>query len=362
MGGYGYTALQINANSQVDKAEEFTYNDYVKVYYEVSEIPYVKEMTSEQKIKNAIWKATGIGYIMDSVYGFSLINGDNLTAGEAEARFIDGTATTIFNIFPVAVSKACGAGLLEATILSMKEIEFNALWMASPSIGEEVGIPELSYLMRLCLMVGAVYDVGRVDDTVGIHRSEDDVILNETKSFAELMSPEDAKRYLEFLENGSVEGLTPAELAGIQKVDDWIALNKVDYDEVLALSNRVSESGLDTLSTSSSRILRKNLIDVGVGVPDYPNAAHHIVAGNSPKAAEARAILQKYGIDINDASNGTFLPTVKNVAEGAYHPSLHTNVYYDKVNKLLSEATCKEDVLDILEFIDDELSSGTFMQ
>ena len=33
-----------------------------------------------------------------------------------------------------------------------------------------------------------------------------------------------------------------------------------------------------------------------------------------------------------------------------------------KVNKLLSEATCKEDVLDILEFIDDELSGGTFMQ
>lgn len=71
---------------------------------------------------------------------------------------------------------------------------------------------------------------------------------------------------------------------------------------------------------------------------------------------------QKYGVDINDAANGIFLPTVKDVAEGAYHPSLHTNAYYDKINKLLSEATCKEDVLDILKFIGDELSSGTFMQ
>ena len=123
-----------------------------------------------------------------------------------------------------------------------------------------------------------------------------------------------------------------------------------------------SEGGLDTLSTPSSKVLRQNLIEEGVEVPDYPNAAHHIVAGNSPKAAEARAILQKYGVDINDAANGTFLPTVKDVAEGAYHPSLHTNAYYDKINKLLSEATCKEDVLDILEFIGDELSSGTFMQ
>ena len=66
--------------------------------------------------------------------------------------------------------------------------------------------------------------------------------------------------------------------------------------------------------------------------------AHHIVAGSSPKAAQARAILQKYGVDINDAANGTFLLTVKGVAEGAYHPSLHTNAYYDKINKLLSDA------------------------
>lgn len=33
------------------------------------------------------------------------------------------------------------------------------------------------------------------------------------------------------------------------------------------------------------------------------NAAHHIVAGFSPKAAEARAILDKYGIDINSADD-----------------------------------------------------------
>ena len=134
----------------------------------------------------------------------------------------------------------------------------------------------------------------------------------------------------------------------IEKIDDVV--------------EEVVEGGTDALSTPSSKVLRQNLIDAGVEVPDYPNAAHHIVAGSSPKAAEARAILQKYGVDINDAANGTFLPTVKDVAEGAYHPSLHTNAYYDKINKLLSEATCKEDVLDILEFIGDELSSGTFMQ
>lgn len=104
------------------------------------------------------------------------------------------------------------------------------------------------------------------------------------------------------------------------------------------------------------------MIDAGVEVPDYPNAAHHIVAGNSPKAAESRAILQEYGIDINDSSNGVFLPTARNVAVGAYHPSLHTNAYYDEVNNLLSDATSKQEALDILNYIAESLQNGTFMR
>lgn len=73
-----------------------------------------------------------------------------------------------------------------------------------------------------------------------------------------------------------------------------------------------------------------------------------------------RTILQKYGVDINDAGNGTFLPTAKDASSSAYHPSIHTNAYYDEVNKLLSTATSKEDVLDILDFIGSELKNGTF--
>ncbi|MBO5166420.1 MAG: AHH domain-containing protein, partial [Lachnospiraceae bacterium] len=156
----------------------------------------------------------------------------------------------------------------------------------------------------------------------------------------------------------------PIGIVDVTPPESTSPLQEEGISEILDVGDGVllDEGGLDTLSTPSSKVLRQNLIDAGVEVPDYPNAAHHIVAGSSPKAAEARAILQKYGVDINDAANGTFLPTVKDVAEGAYHPSLHTNAYYDKINKLLSEATCKEDVLDILEFIGDELSSGTFMQ
>ena len=57
------------------------------------------------------------------------------------------------------------------------------------------------------------------------------------ESFADMMSPEDAKRYLDFLENGSREGLTGAELAGVEKADALLVSRKVGYEDVWDLRN-----------------------------------------------------------------------------------------------------------------------------
>ena len=64
------------------------------------------------------------------------------------------------------------------------------------------------------------------------------------ESFADLMSPEDAKRYLDFLENGSREGLTSAELA-----DALLVSQKVGYEDVWDLRNvgDALESGTSTI-------------------------------------------------------------------------------------------------------------------
>ena len=57
------------------------------------------------------------------------------------------------------------------------------------------------------------------------------------ESFADMMSPEDAAKYLDFLENGSREGLTGAELAGVEKADALLVSQKVEYDDVWDLRN-----------------------------------------------------------------------------------------------------------------------------
>lgn len=48
------------------------------------------------------------------------------------------------------------------------------------------------------------------------------------------------------------------------------------------------------------------MIKAGTEVPEYQNVVHHIVAGGVKKTAPARAVLNKFGIGVNDTSDGMF--------------------------------------------------------
>lgn len=107
-------------------------------------------------------------------------------------------------------------------------------------------------------------------------------------------------------------------------------------------------------------MLAENLEAVGKVRP--PNsAAHHVVAGTDPRAAQARAILQRDGIDINEAANGVFLPKNSKFAAPPVqtHSTVHTNRYYDEVNLELSRAA-PGTVRDVLADIEQRLLNGTF--
>src|SRR5687767_3672913 len=76
-------------------------------------------------------------------------------------------------------------------------------------------------------------------------------------------------------------------------------------------------------------------------------AAHHIVAGGDRRAAEAKAILERQGIGINDAINGAFLPRFTssiNSTGAAVHATLHTNRYYSEVNRIVAGASSRQEV------------------
>ena len=75
------------------------------------------------------------------------------------------------------------------------------------------------------------------------------------ESFADMMSPDDAAKYLDFLENGSREGLTSAELAGVEKADALLVSQKVEYEDVWDLRNAgdLLESGSGNKPYTNSR-------------------------------------------------------------------------------------------------------------
>jgi RHS repeat-associated protein len=124
----------------------------------------------------------------------------------------------------------------------------------------------------------------------------------------------------------------------------------------------VLESGAENAVAASSRALGNALEEAGF-VRGAGEAAHHIVAGAAPEAAAARAILSQFGVGINDAANGVFLPgnlAAENAAGAAVHSTIHTAAYYQAVNEALAGATTQSQVLDILAHIAESLQSGGF--
>jgi hypothetical protein len=127
--------------------------------------------------------------------------------------------------------------------------------------------------------------------------------------------------------------------------------------QALAMSSGSGSSGPQgtpaaTATSPSSRALGRALEAAGHARPPG-SAAHHIVAGSAPGADVARAVLSKFGIGINEAANGVFLP-------GAQHAALHTNEYYTAVNAALQGATTRQQALNTLQSVGQALQAGKF--
>jgi hypothetical protein len=113
---------------------------------------------------------------------------------------------------------------------------------------------------------------------------------------------------------------------------------------------------------ANGRAPRKALELSGIERPEG-YAAHHIVAGDIKAAEEARTVLQKFKIDINEASNGVFLPgtTSTEIINGeAVHSTIHTKRYVAAVNEALLNAKTREQAIDILTGIAKALRSGGY--
>ena len=145
------------------------------------------------------------------------------------------------------------------------------------------------------------------------------------ESFADMMSPDDAAKYLDFLENGSREGLTSAELA-----DALLVSQKVEYEDVWDLRNPCdvlesgSKGGLDTIikngkvsiddiKTNPSTFSGKSAEEIA---DVLRNSGYDVTIKNSTRSRSGAQIIQ-----INNSGGGKNISQVQVSPGGGRHGS-----------------------------------------
>ena len=196
--------------------------------------------------------------VIDAILGKDIITGETLNDFERGMKAA-GAAIDLFTLgqaMVLAGGVEAGAGIIVKTLAV--EMVSNAAGYSAGYAANEMGMPlPVTWILSVatgCTVSATVggYLFTSADGTITKCTAEEagDLIkrLDKTDSptsFADMMSPEDATRYLRFLENGSTEGLTSAELEGIKKVDELLALKKISYQDVLDIRNsgKALESG-----------------------------------------------------------------------------------------------------------------------
>jgi hypothetical protein len=122
------------------------------------------------------------------------------------------------------------------------------------------------------------------------------------------------------------------------------------------------------LLLQNSTILGYNLDDwYKISDPNWERpddvAAHHLIPATDKASQKARDILEKYGIDINNAVNGVYLPNSKNNngIQGIEHNGRHPQSYAKKVNELIEKADTqggKQEVIKTLTDIKNKLQNA----
>ena len=144
------------------------------------------------------------------------------------------------------------------------------------------------------------------------------------ESFADMMSPDDAAKYLDFLEDGSKEGLTSAELAGVEKADALLVSRKVEYDDVWDLRNAgdVLESG--KYSTQISPEMEKKILE---GQRKSP-VKNEVIGGHSPQINNSNDLFAVEELSVN-ADGTRNIKFVKDLQDGSISKIKKSTVFPD---------------------------------
>ena len=215
---------------------------------------------------SSVLDITIIKPVIEACTGEDLITGEDLTDMERGLKVVFAMVDLVTLGGAIAATKFSEMGLKEGLKAFGKTalIDFagNTAACGVGALGETFDWP-VPVTMMLSLAAGITVSISgnkllfKNADGIEIGSktlSDDDLkIVEQTiegenySNLTEVVSAKEAEVYLHFLESGSTEGMTESELKAVQKIEELIKSNKIDYDGILKIRNETVKSDVEVV-------------------------------------------------------------------------------------------------------------------
>ena len=258
-----YEAMK--ASGALGEDNNLTQQEFLEQFYRQGEFTH-DSSNPFLNFVSSVLDITIIKPIIEACTGEDLITGEDLTDMERGLKVVFAVVDLVTLGGAIAATKFSEMGLKEGLKAFGKTalIDFagNTAACGVGALGETFDWP-VPITMMLSLAAGITVSISgnkllfKNADGIEIGSktlSDDDLkIVEQTiegenySNLTEVVSAKEAEVYLHFLESGSTEGMTESELKAVQKIEELIKSNKIDYDGILKIRNETVKSDVEVV-------------------------------------------------------------------------------------------------------------------
>ena len=258
-----YEAMK--ASGALGEDNNLTQQEFLEQFYRQGEFTH-DSSNPFLNFVSSVLDITIIKPVIEACTGEDLITGEDLTDIERGLKVVFAVVDLVTLGGAIAATKFSEMGLKEGLKAFGKTalIDFagNTAACGVGALGETFDWP-VPITMMLSLAAGITVSISgnkllfKNADGIEIGSktlSDDDLkIVEQTiegenySNLTEVVSAKEAEVYLHFLESGSTEGMTESELKAVQKIEELIKSNKIDYDGILKIRNETVKSDVEVV-------------------------------------------------------------------------------------------------------------------
>ena len=262
-----YEAMK--ASGALGEDNNLTQQEFLEQFYRQGEFTH-DSSNPFLNFVSSVLDITIIKPVIEACTGEDLITGEDLTDMERGLKVVFAMVDLVTLGGAIAATKFSEMGLKEGLKAFGKTalIDFagNTAACGVGALGEAFDWP-VPVTMMLSLAAGITVSISgnkllfKNADGIEIGSktlSDDDLkIVEQTiegenySNLTEVVSAKEAEVYLHFLESGSTEGMTESELKAVQKIEELIKSNKIDYDGILKIRNETVKSDVEVVRNTT---------------------------------------------------------------------------------------------------------------